>query len=119
MNSSREFVSFLLHSSNGTYHIANPEIAGILFSALIVSETASPLLRAIQERWNFFHQMISENLEKAAPPTNYLIPYHILRIVGSPISALFLDSSYQAARPSYPRLYFPSHHALSLEDLDG
>ena len=86
MNNSREFVSFLLHSSNNTYHIANPDIAGILFSILIITDETDSLLKAIQESWNFFHHMISENLEKAAPPMNYLIPYHILRIVGSPCS---------------------------------
>ena len=97
MNSPREFVSFLLHSSNGTYHIASADIAGILFSVLIVAETAESLLKAIQERWSFFHQVISENLEKAAPPMNYLIPYHILRIVGFLALALLVDSPYQTA----------------------
>ena len=94
MNSPREFVSFLLHSSNGTYHIASTDIAGILFSVLIMTETTEPLLKAIQERWSFFHHMISENLEKAASPMNYLIPYHILRIVGFPAVLLFIGSSY-------------------------
>ena len=86
MNSAASFVQFLLGYTNNQSNLVSEEFMGTLLASLIVAEDVVPLLKAIQDRWVEIDNLIRQNVCGGDNPANYLIVYHIIKIVGSPPS---------------------------------